>query len=73
MISTGMRSLENPSLDGNMFRQVTMYCTSDIIINFVKFLYGMEWKPHLVGWYIYHGLYYDHEMTDSDICGETVI
>ena len=26
-----------------------------------------------VGWYIYHGLYYDHEMTDSDICGETVI
>ena len=27
----------------------------------------------IVGWYIYHGLYYDHEMTDSDICGETVI
>ena len=29
--------------------------------------------PLYVGWYIYHGLYYYHEMTDSDICGETVV
>ena len=42
MISAGMRSLGIPFLDGNMLRQVTMYCNSDLFINFVKIL--MEWS-----------------------------
>ena len=47
VIASGMRSLDIPFLDGNFFKQVTMFCTSYILINFVKFLYGKEWKPHL--------------------------
>ena len=46
MIAAGPRSLDIPFLDGNMFRQVTISWTSDIVINFVNFLYGMEWKKN---------------------------
>ena len=54
MIYSGMRSLDNPFWDGNLFSQFTMYCTSYLVINFVKFLYGMEWKPHLTRSLIVH-------------------
>ena len=47
MISDEMRSLGIPFLDGNMSRKVTMSCTSDLVINFVRFLYVMDWQPHL--------------------------
>ena len=47
MFSDGLRSLDRPFLDGNMFRKVTMSFTSDIVINFVEFLYGTEWQPHI--------------------------
>ena len=46
MIAAELRSLDIPLLDGNMFRQVNMYWTSDSVIKFVNFLYGTEWKPH---------------------------
>ena len=47
MIIYGMKSLDISFLDGKICRKVTMYCTSYIVINFVKKLYGMEWQPHL--------------------------
>ena len=47
MIGAGLRSLDIQLLDGNMLRQVTMSWNSDIVVHFVKFLYGMEWQPHL--------------------------
>ena len=47
MISDGTRSLDITFLNGNMFRQVTMYWNSDIVINFLKFLYCIDWQPHL--------------------------
>ena len=46
MIYAGLRSLGIPFLDENPLRQVTMYWNSDLFINFVKCLYGMEWQPH---------------------------
>ena len=42
MIASGMRSLDIPYLDGNIFRQVTMFWPSDIFINFVNFC--MAWS-----------------------------
>ena len=49
MIDARMGSLDITFvLDGNMFRQVTMSWTSDLVINFVNFLFGMEWKPNLM-------------------------
>ena len=42
MTAAGMRSLDNPFLDGSMFMQVTISWTSDLFINFVKILYGIE-------------------------------
>ena len=42
MISAVMRSLDITFLDGNMFMQVTMYFTSDLVVNFVMFL--MSWS-----------------------------
>ena len=47
MISDEMRSLGIPFLDGNMSMKITMSCTSDLVINFVRFLYVMDWQPHL--------------------------
>ena len=38
MIADGLRSLDIPFLDGNIFRKVIMYCTRDIVINFVFFV-----------------------------------
>ena len=43
MVSAGLRSLDISFFDGNMFRQVTMSCNSDIVINSMKLLYDMEW------------------------------
>ena len=47
MIASGMKSLDIPFLDEKLFRQFTMYFTSNILINFVNFFYGIEWQPHL--------------------------
>ena len=55
----GMRSLDIPLLCGEMFKQVTMYCTSYIVINFVNCFYGMEWQPHLTRYLI---VCMDHSM-----------
>ena len=30
-----------------MFRQVTISCTSDLVISFMNFFNGIEWQPHL--------------------------
>ena len=38
MMADGMRLLDIPFLDGNMFKQVIMYCTRDLVINFVNSL-----------------------------------
>ena len=46
IISASLRSLGIPFLDENLLMQVTMYWNSDIFINFLIFLYGMEWQPH---------------------------
>ena len=42
MITDELRSLYIPFLDRNIFRQVTISCTSDIVIKILNFLYGME-------------------------------
>ena len=47
IIATGLRSLNIPFLVGKIFRQVTMSWTSDLVINFITFLYVMEWHPNL--------------------------
>ena len=47
MIDAGLRSLDIPLLYLDMFRQVTMSWTGDLVINFVNFLYDMEWQPYL--------------------------
>ena len=47
MIDDSLMSLDIPFLDGNMFRKVNMSCTSDIVVDFVNFFYGMEWQPYL--------------------------
>ena len=47
MIYDGLRSLDIPFLDGNMFRQVIMSWTRDIVNDFMNFLYGMDLYPHL--------------------------
>ena len=31
-----------------MFRKVTMSWTSNLVINFVNFLFGVEWNPHIM-------------------------
>ena len=36
-MAAGMRLLDIPFLDGNMFKQVIMSCTRDIVINFMFF------------------------------------
>ena len=41
IIAAVLRSLDIPFLDENMLRQVTMSCTSDSLINFVNYLYGI--------------------------------
>ena len=46
MISAGLMSLDISFLGGNMFRQITMSRTIDIVI-YVVIFYGMEWHPHL--------------------------
>ena len=38
MVTVGMRPLDIPCLDGDMFKQVLMSCTKDLIINFVNCL-----------------------------------
>ena len=35
MMSDGLRSLDIPFLDGNMFKQVIISCTRDLVVNFV--------------------------------------
>ena len=47
MIYAGLSSLNILFLDGNMFRQVTISCTIDLVINFMNVFYGMECQPHL--------------------------
>ena len=36
-MAVGVRLLDIPFLNGNMFKKVIMSCTRDIVINFVKF------------------------------------
>ena len=38
MMDAGLRLFDIPFLDGNMFNQVIMPCTRDLVINFVNFL-----------------------------------
>ena len=38
MMAAGLRSLYIPFLDRNMFKQVIMFFTRDIVINYVNFL-----------------------------------
>ena len=47
MIAAELRSFDIPFLNGNMFRQVTISCTSDIDINYVNILYGMKFQPNI--------------------------
>ena len=42
MIDSGSRSFDIPFLDGNMFRQVTMSWTIDIVSNLLNFY--MAWS-----------------------------
>ena len=42
MMASGLRLLDIPFLDANMFKQVIMSCTKDLIVNFVNLLLGME-------------------------------
>ena len=37
-MAAGLRLLDIPFLDENMFKQVIMSCTRDLVINFVIFL-----------------------------------
>ena len=41
MIDDRLRSPDIPFVYGNMFRKVTMSWNSNIVVNFVNFLYGM--------------------------------
>ena len=42
MVAAGLGLLDILFLDENMFQQVIMSCTKDIVTKFVDFLYGME-------------------------------
>ena len=48
MIYDGLRSLDIPFLNVDMFMQVTISWTSDLVINFLRFFMEMEWQPHLM-------------------------
>ena len=48
MIANGLRSRDIPFFYVRMFMQVTMYCNSDLVVNFLQILYSMEWQPHLM-------------------------
>ena len=41
IIADGMGSLDISFFDCNIFRKVTIACTSDLVVNFVNFFYGM--------------------------------
>ena len=38
MMATGTRLLDIPFFDGDMFKQVIMSCTMELVISFVNFL-----------------------------------
>ena len=38
MMKSGIRLLDIPFLDGNIFKQVIMSCTRDLVINFANIL-----------------------------------
>ena len=42
MMAYGMSLPDIPFFDGNMFKQVIMYCTRYLVIDFVNFLEVME-------------------------------
>ena len=47
MIAASQRSFDLQFLDRNMFIQVTISRTNDVVISFVNLLYCMEWHPTL--------------------------
>ena len=69
MMAAGMRYLDIPFLDGNMFKQVIMYYTRDIVINFVKISrYGVTYTSHS----LLDCLYGSPSVPNMIICGACV-
>ena len=53
MIAYILSSFDVPFWDGNMFIQVTISFTNNVVMSFVNLLYGIEWHPHLTRFLIF--------------------